>query len=331
MRERAIATVERFLFGRRPLVLAVFAAATLFMGYETAQLRIDAGFQKLLPMSHPFIQTFLHYGDEFGGANRLLIALRARHGNIFTAEIFQRLKALTDEVFFLPGVNRPTVQSLFTPNVRFIEIVEGGFTGGNVVPAEFAGSADQLALVRENILKAGIVGRLVANDFSAAMISAELLEIDPATGKRLDYMQVAHRLEEMRRAFADEHCDVHIIGFAKMIGDIADGAASVVSFFGVAIVITALFVYLFTQSVRLTLLPLFCALVSVVWGLGLFTLFGFGLDPMTILAPFWCSRSASRTACRSSARWRTRWPTGPARWTPRARPSVAWSCPAASP
>jgi predicted RND superfamily exporter protein len=284
--DRAIAALERLLFGYRRLVVALFAAATLFMGWQAAQLRIDAGFHKLLPLGHPFIKTFLHYSHEFGGANRLLIALRARDGEIFTPEFFRRLRALTDEVFFLPGVNRPTVQSLFTPNVRFIEIVEGGFSGGNVVPADFAGTPKQLASVRENVLKAGIVGRLVANDFSAAMVSAELLESDPVTGQRLDYIEVAHHLERKIRTLADDRFDVHIIGFAKMIGDIADGAAGVVVFFAVAFVVTAVLVYFFTHAVRLTLLPLACAAVAVVWGLGVLSLLGFGLDPMTILVPF---------------------------------------------
>jgi predicted RND superfamily exporter protein len=285
--ERLVAAIERLLFGHRRAVLAAFGIVTVFMTWQASHLRIDAGFQKLLPLRHPFIRTFLHYGDEFGGANRLLIALRARNGDIFTPEFFGRLKALTDEVFFLPGVNRPSVESLFTPNVRFIEIVEGGFTGGNVVPADFAATPAQLATVRENVLKAGIVGRLVANDFSAAMVSAELLEVDPATGERLDYIEVAHRLEDkIRRPFADERFDVHIIGFAKMIGDIADGATGVVVFFGVSVVITAVLVYFFTRSMRLTLLPIACAVVAVVWGLGLLTLLGFGLDPMTILVPF---------------------------------------------
>ena len=35
-----------------------------------------------------------------------------------------------------------------------------------------------MARVRENILKAGIVGRLVANDFSGALVSAIVLEED---------------------------------------------------------------------------------------------------------------------------------------------------------
>ena len=59
-----------------------------------------------------------------------------------------------------------------------------------------------------------------------------------------------------------------------------------VSFFGIAFVITAILVFLFTHSVRLTLLPLFCSIVAVAWTLGLLTAAGFGLDPMSLLVPF---------------------------------------------
>lgn len=46
-------------------------------------------------------------------------------------------------------------------------------------------------------------------------------------------------------------------------------------------------VYLFSRSMVLTLLPLVCSLIAVVWQLGLLTVVGFGLDPMSILVPFW--------------------------------------------
>ena len=36
----------------------------------------------------------------------------------------------------------------------------------------------------------------------------------------------------------------------------------------------------------LTFLPLLCSLIAVVWQLGLLTVLGFGLDPMSILVPF---------------------------------------------
>jgi predicted RND superfamily exporter protein len=287
MREKVLAAIEGGVFTHRRLVLLIFGLITLVMCYQVSQIKIDAGFQKLLPLKHPYMQTFMEYREEFGGANRLLIAARNKEGDIFTPEFFDVIKNVTDEVFFLPGVNRSTVQSIFTPNVRFTEIVEGGFAGGNVIPADFRPTPEGLALVRENILKAGIVGRLVANDFTAAMVTAQLVETDPRTGEKLDYLGVARQLEEkIRDEFQNETVDIHIIGFAKMIGDIADGAAGVVMFFGVAFLVTWALVYLFTRSQRLTLLALLCSVIAVIWDLGLLRLLGFGIDPMSILVPF---------------------------------------------
>ena len=112
-------------------------------------------------------------------------------------------------------------------------------------------------------------------------------EFDPNTGKRLDYLDVARQLEEIRvKAQASAPVRVHIIGFAKLVGDIAAGAARVIAFFGITFLITALFVYLYTRSVPLTIPPLVCSLVAVVWQLGTVTALGFGIDPMSILVPF---------------------------------------------
>lgn len=281
------ARIENFLFGHRPLVLAFFAIATVAMIALAAQLRIDAGFEKQLPVEHPYMQTFLQYQEQFGGANRVIIALRAKQGDIFTPEFFTALKGATDDTFFIDGIDRARVTSIFTPNVRFIEIVEDGFAGGNVIPADFAPTPERIEEVRENILKSGQVGRLVAEDFSAALISAELIDRDPRTGQRLDYLKVAEQLESnIREKYQSDAIDVHIIGFAKAMGDVAEGAAGVVLFFLISVAITALLVYLYTHSKRLTVLPLACSITAVIWQMGLLVLLGYGIDPMSILIPF---------------------------------------------
>ena len=284
---RFINALADLIYGHRVITLALFALITVVLGYEASRLQIDAGFEKQLPLKHPYIQTFLKYQDEFGGANRLLIAVKAEKGDIFTPEFFTVMKQVSDAVFLLPGVNRSTVQSIFTPNVRFVEIVEGGFSGGNVVPADFEPTPEKLNIVRENILKSGQVGRLVANDFTMALVSAQLVEVDPATGAKLDYFKVGDQLEkDIREKYQAPGFTIHIAGFAKVIGDVADGALGVIGFFGVAFLISAALVYYFTHSVRMMLLPLICSLIAVVWNMGLLTVFGFGLDPMSILVPF---------------------------------------------
>ncbi len=285
------AKLEQLLFGHRRFVIAAFLLITLGMLYFATQLRIDAGFTKLLPMKHEYMQTFSKHQQEFGGANRILIALMMKEGDIFNKPFFDRLAAVTDEVFFIPGVDRTRVTSLFTPNVRFTEVVEDGIAGGNVIPADFEATEEGLQKVRENILKAGIVGRLVANDFSGALISIQLQEFNPETGEKLNYINVAEQLEnKIRQKYQSEKIDIsvdiHVIGFAKAVGDIADGASRVVMFFAIAFFITAVLAYFNTRSLRLTTALLGSALTAVIWQLGLLPILGYGIDPMSVLIPF---------------------------------------------
>ncbi len=286
------ARLENLLFGHRLVVVGLFVLATMGFVWSAAGLHIDAGFAKQLPLKHPYMATFVKHQQEFGGANRLLVAIVARDGNMFTPGFFEALKGATDEVFFLPGVDRARVQSLFTPNVRYTEVVEDGIAAGDVIPEDFSTTPEGLAVVRRNILKAGIVGRLVANDFSGAIISAELLEFDPTTGQRLDFLAVARDIETRVREKFDADfvpasvVDVHIIGFAKVMGDMASGAQRVVLFFLGSFFLTGGLVFLYAQSHRLSFLVLSCAALAVVWQLGVINLLGFGVDPMSILVPF---------------------------------------------
>ena len=284
---RILPFIEYILFTYRKSVIFLFLLISFLMVYSVSHLRIDAGFNKLLPLEHEYMKTFMIHHDEFGGANRILVALIAKNGNIFNKEFFDALKQATDEVFFIQGVDRTKVMSLFTPNVRFTEVVEDGIVGGNVVPDDFKGTENDFERVKENIIKAGIVGKLVANDFSGALISAQLLEIDPNTGKKLDYIAVADSLEKsIRKANQNQQIEYHIIGFAKIVGDIHEGTTRVISFFLVTFFIIGLLVIFYSQSFTLALLPLTCSLIAVLWQLGALPILGYGIDPMSILVPF---------------------------------------------
>lgn len=279
---------ETLIFAKRPVVIGVFLLATLYLLYQAVNMRLDAGFEKNIPLNHEYMQTYMKHRKNFGGANRVLVSVCDRNGDIFNPHFFDTLKNVHDELFFINGVDRSLVVSLFSPSTRFTEIVEGGFAGGPVIPADFdSANPEALQTVAANIEKAGIVGRQVSSDFSCAMVTAQLLELDPETGEQLDTLGLSSQLEEkLRGKFEDDRITVHVIGFAKMIGDVADGAKDVVIFFAIALVITGLMVYFFSRNIVLTLLPLLCSVIAVVWQLGLLTALGFGLDPMSILVPF---------------------------------------------
>ena len=278
--------IATFLINTRYAIVGLFLLITIGMMFAMSQLKIETGFKKQLPLKHEYMQTFLQYEKEFGGANRVLVALAARDGDMFTPEFFESFEAITNQVFFIPGVDRASVRSIFTPNVRFVEIVEDGFAGGNVIPSDFSASPEMFEKVRGNIVKSGEVGRLVSGDFTGAMVWANLLEENPQTGEKLDYRQVAAELEAIRNEHENDDRTVHIIGFAKIVGDISDGATAVAWFFLIALGITAVLLYLYSRSVWLTVLPLTCSLVAVIWQMGTLSLLNFSLDPMNILTPF---------------------------------------------
>jgi len=284
--DKLIQAVSRIVFDHRKVWLIVFSMLTILFVASASRMVVDAGFNKMVPLTHPYMKVYRDYEKVFGGANRVALALVQKDGDIYNKEFMGKLKGLTDDVFLLNGVDRPSVKSLFTPNTRFIEVIEEGFAGGNVIPATFQGTDADLQKVRENVNKSTEVGRSVATDFTGALVSAGLLEIDPQTGKRLNYFEVAGKLEELRAKYQGERHTVHIIGFAKAIGDIRDGARGVITFFGVAFVITLALMLWFVKDLKLTLVALVVAMMPVLWLLGTLPILGFGIDPLSILVPF---------------------------------------------
>lgn len=284
-----LSRVEGVLFGHRRLVLASLAVFTLIMAWFAVQLRMDAGFEKQLPIGHEYIKTFEAYRNDLLGANRLTLVVKARHGSIWSGPGLKRLYDVTQAVTFLPGVSRSSVRSLWTPNAFVNEITEEGFRADPLVPGTVSPehlNEQIIAKISNSTLQGGFIGTLVSRDQSSAMVTAELNEYD-ANGAQLDYVAFNHRLEkELRQQFEDGEFEIQIIGFAKQIGDIADGASAVLEFCLLALLLTAGAVYWYCHSLRFTLLALVCSLASLVWQFGSLRLLGYGLDPLAVLVPF---------------------------------------------
>lgn len=279
---------EYFLYTHRKLVLGLFLIATVILGWQASQIRPDASFIKMIPSSHPYVENYINYRDDLAGlGNSIRVVVAAKDGDIFTAEFQETLKNVTDELFFIPGVDRSALKSIWTPNVRWTEVTEEGFVGGPVIPAKYDGSAQSLEQVRTNILRSGQVGILVANDFRSAMVQVPLFDKHPDTGERLNYQSFSELVEELiRDKYSSDTVDIHITGFAKIVGDLIDGATEVALFFAVAFLITLALLYLYSGSVMGTIVPLICSLAAVTWQLGLLKILGYGIDPYSMLVPF---------------------------------------------
>ena len=284
---RSGSLIERSLFNHRGLVLWLCLLLTLGLGAASTRLGLNASFEKMIPTGHPYIANYLaNQGELTGLGNSVRIAVEAPGESIYDAHYLQLLGKLNDKVFLLPGVDRPFMKSLWTPNMRWMAVTEEGVEGGRVIPDDYDGSAASLDAVRQNAARSGEIGQTIALDGRSSMLFVPLLDTDPQTGKALDYAAFSHQLEQLRTDFQAQGLKIHITGFAKVVGDLIDGLKQILMFFAVAIVIASAMLYWFTRCIRSTMLVMACSLVAVAWQLGIVTLLGFELDPYSVLVPF---------------------------------------------
>jgi predicted RND superfamily exporter protein len=280
--------LERLVFNHRVVLVVLCAIMSMVAGYQAWHININASFEKMIPQNHPYIKNYLETKAHLRGlGNALRVVVATRGDTILEPAYLETLRQINDDLFLTPGVDRAWVKSLWTPTVRWNEVTEQGFDGGQVMPATYDGSPKSIEDLKINISRAGIIGNLVGNNFKSSMVFVPLLEKD-IKGNPIDYAALSATLEEIRDKYQRQNpsISIHIIGFAKLVGDLIDGLILVMGFFLIAAFIACLVIYFYTHCARSTALVVSCSIIAVIWQLGIVSTLGFELDPYSVLVPF---------------------------------------------
>ncbi|MFS1286822.1 efflux RND transporter permease subunit [Pseudomonas piscis] len=278
--------IERLVFSHRPWVVLICMLLTVLLAWQALQLKLNASFEKTIPRQHPYIQTFLQYQAELTGlGNAVRISVGNPGASLYDKHYMETLRALSDEVFLIPGVDRIRMKSLWSPSTSWLAVTEEGLEGGPVIPRGFDGNPRSLEQLQANIERSGEIGQTVALDRRSSLIYVPLLTTTP-DGQALDYAALSQELERLRDKYQQQGVEVRISGFAKVVGDLIDGVRIMLVFFAVAALVAALMVYGYTRCIRSTVLVLLASIIAVLWQLGLMHALGYSLDPYSILVPF---------------------------------------------
>jgi uncharacterized protein len=280
-------SVERAFFNHRRWVIGICLLLTLLLGWQATRLRLNASFEKTIPTAHAYIVNYVaNKANLAGQTNAMRIAVETTGATIVDKAYLETLQKLSDEVFLLPGVDRPFMKSLWTSNTRWVAVTEDGLDGNTVIGDSYDGSPAALAEVRANIERSGEIGQLVASDFKSSIIFVPLLDKNPKTGEALDYGDLSRKIEALRAKYESDGIRIHVTGFAKVVGDLIDGLKQVLMFFGLALVICAAVLFGSTRCARSTALVVACSVVAVVWQFGILAWLHYELDPYSVLVPF---------------------------------------------
>ncbi|MGI4748002.1 MAG: efflux RND transporter permease subunit, partial [Janthinobacterium lividum] len=285
---RSGSLTERVLFNNRPIVLAICILLTAFLGWMSLDTKISVSLARLIPTQHPYLVNFFqHYGDLQRQGNAVRIIAEAHDGSILNKKYLDNLQKLDQDVAALPGVDPGNLLSLWSPNVRWTAVTEDGFTGGPVMPDAVDGNQQAMFnSLTSNIARAGIVGKLVSQDFKSSILYAPLHEVVGPDRHPLDYGQLTTDLNQLRAKYKPLGIDLHITGFAQVAGTMVNATSRMLVFFGISVAISALFLFVYTRSLSSTLLVVLCSCTASLWQVGLVSVLGWQLDPYTILVPF---------------------------------------------
>ena len=296
--QRWIQAYLRFLLRRRGAVAALVALVTLGFGYSLAGLRLHTDFLEFYPPRHPYIEFYQRFRGMFGTANIMSVIVEVKQGDIYTPATLQKIDRITRYLIFSKGVVPYQIFSIAHPGVNGVVPRPGSIQVRPIfyprVPETQAEADTARFAVYSN---PSVHGVYVARDDTAAVVHAAFWE------EELDFRYLHDRLEELRRLEEDDHHRIHITGFPWLYTSVLQYADQLYLIFGASLTTLGLLLFAYFRTWTGVAVPLFSALLSAVWGLGLASILGFTLDPLVLVIPLFLTARALSHSVQSMDRY----------------------------
>jgi hypothetical protein len=139
--------------------------------------------------------------------------------------------------------------------------------------------------LRERVMRQRLlIGYLVAPEGRAASIITDIDEL--AVGEELRSSVLSKRIEEVVAPYRDSKLRVYVAGVPIFIATMDGYTENMLKLFPLAVFVIGLVLFEAFRTLQAMFLPLVTALLSVIWGLGIFCHLGVPMDGWNALSPF---------------------------------------------
>jgi predicted RND superfamily exporter protein len=289
----------RLILRWRVLVLLVILGLTGFFGYEITRVKVSSPVIDQFPSTHPYVKTFIKYSQVFGGADRVIIQLEVKRGDIFNTKTLEKVQRITKALELLPAINNYQVLSLAQKKVK--EQVNDSVRGLRYVPLmwpKVPQTKEEIEDLRQRVYRNERVhGSLVSLDDKATLI------IGGFFANKLDPQKTYLAIEKIVAAEEDANTSFQIIGRPILLGFILQQYPQLAKLFLATVASILVLLLLYFRDLRGVLVPLTTAVVSAIWGVGFLGVLGYNFDPLVIVVPFIISARALSHSVQLVARY----------------------------
>jgi uncharacterized protein len=242
-------------------------------------------FPDLLPR-HSNVDLVKQYPD-FGGANMVLVEIRVKNGTIFNTKTLDKIIKLSEDLQFVPGIDRNKVVSIGVGKIKNFKVTAWGIEFPSLMYPNPPAGEEELEELKANIYSNSLYyGRFVSLDSKSALIMTEFFD------EGVNYPQVYGIMQDFIKKYSDDNNEMFIVGGPYLYGVVGHYLPQTMVVLIVTLIVMFLLAYVYTRSLRLTVMPMCSALICCTWGLGFLCLMGYNLDPLILVIPLLVSARA---------------------------------------
>ncbi len=282
--------IDDHLFAYPKVILGVLLAITIFFAAQIPGVKMYSDFADLLPQEHSYIKLHNGIRDTFGGANVVVVGIEVEEGTIFNNDVLGLIHRLTQDVDKLPAINHNLVTSLTHRTSRKTWLSEEGSIVSEPYydPTKRAILSDsEMAEMRDAVLSnPRVYGLMVSPDLKSALIKGQLNE------GALDYELTFKKIQEFRSNEKMDGVQIHVTGQPMLVGWVYTYMPQILQIFLFTIIFMFALLVVYFRRLYGVLIPMLGIAVSSIWGIGILSLLGYNLDPLTMVIPFLISARA---------------------------------------
>lgn len=271
----------RTILRNRITILIIIGLITLFMGYKAKDVKLLYENTSILPASDSTSIVYSDFKKQFGEDGTVLF-LGFVDTDLFSLSRFNAVYALADSLRKIRGVEEIVSITRVYSLVRNDSLKKFEFLP--VSPKKPATQAE-VDSIRNLIYSLPFYNNLVYNKESGATLMALTLNKGLVNSK--DRLRLIYEIKNMVERFSVRSgTEMHFSGLPYIRTLIAQKLQNELNFFVIlALLISAFFLFIFFRSAKAVIFPILIVIISVIWALGMMSLFGYKITMLTAIIP----------------------------------------------
>ena len=267
---------NKFIFTTVVLLL------TAFMAFEANKMELSYEFAKILPDTDTSFIEYQNFKKQFGEDGNVMV-MGFEDKNLFQLDKFRDWTQLNEELKKIKGVKGimsiPAIYKMIRNDslekFEFVPVIQRPLT-----------SQVQVDSLKEEIMNLPFYEGIIYNkETGANLVAITFHKKDLDSKRRLD---IVREITSLGSAFsAKHHIDMHYSGMPYIRSQLMTKVRSEMTLFLIlAVVVTALILWLFFRSVTTVIFSLIVVVIGVVWSIGIMELFGYKITVLSgLIAP----------------------------------------------